>query len=144
VIVVGYGPAGQQVVNRLLEAGVPLLVLEMNPQTVTEHRATIPIELGDATQREVLQHAGVGQCLALVVTIPDPSAARLICASAARLAPGLPIIARSRYHRHSASLCEAGAQVVADEEHLVGGILAADAIRAVVREAGAVMKTPED
>ena len=62
-----------------------------------------------------------------------------------KLAPGTPIIARSRYHRHTASLRGAGAQVVADEEYLVGGMLAADAIKAV-ESAGAarkVLKPPE-
>jgi CPA2 family monovalent cation:H+ antiporter-2 len=136
VVVVGYGPAGQEVVARLVESGTPLIVLEMNPLTVAEYRSRISIELGDATQREVLQHAGVGQSLAVVVTIPDPGAARLICEAVARLAPGVPLIVRSRYHRHTPALEQAGAGIVADEEELVGRILAAEAIHAVEDKSG--------
>ena len=53
VIVVGYGPAGQNVVRQLRVAGLPFLVLDMNPRTVEIHRSTIPIEFGDATNSEI-------------------------------------------------------------------------------------------
>jgi monovalent cation:H+ antiporter-2, CPA2 family len=128
VIVIGFGPAGQQVVSRLLEKKVPLLVLEMNPNTVSEHRSRLSIELGDATQREVLQHIGVGQSLSVIVTIPDPATARLICAAVQRMAPGVRIVVRSRYHHYSETLRLAGAGRVVDEEQFVGYKLADEAI----------------
>lgn len=128
VLVIGFGPAGQQVVARLLERNIPFLVLEMNPNTVLEHRSRFSIELGDATQREVLQHVGIGQSLSLIITIPDPATARLICSAAQRLAPGIPIVARSRYHQYKDSLEQAGAHKVVDEEYFVGVKLADEAI----------------
>jgi CPA2 family monovalent cation:H+ antiporter-2 len=130
VIVIGYGPAGQRVVSELTLRQIPYLVLDTNPTTIVEHRATGAIELGDATQREVLQHVGVGQSLAVVVTIPDPATSRLVTAAAQRLAPGVPIIVRSRYHQYSPSLREAGADCVVDEEEVVGRDLAVEAVRA--------------
>jgi CPA2 family monovalent cation:H+ antiporter-2 len=120
VIVVGYGPAGQQVVGALRQADIPFLVLEFNPNTVAAFGSTLPIELGDATQPEILQHVGVGQCRAVVVTIPDPSAARVIVEQATRLAPNVPVIVRARYHQYAAMLDHAGASSTVDEEQIVG------------------------
>jgi monovalent cation:H+ antiporter-2, CPA2 family len=136
VLVIGFGPAGQQVVARLLDKNIPFLVLEMNPNTVSEYRSQFSIELGDATQREVLQHVGIGQSLSLIITIPDPATASLICSAAQRLAPGVPIVVRSRYHQYKALLEQAGAHKVVDEEYFVGVKLADEAIESLRPLAG--------
>ena len=128
VLVVGFGPAGRAVVRALQAKRTPFLVLEMNPNTVAEYRTQFPIELGDATQPEVLQHAGVGASVAVVVTVPDPAACRLVVAAAQRLAPGVPILARLRYHQYYGQLREAGADHIVDEEETVGLHLAGEAI----------------
>jgi CPA2 family monovalent cation:H+ antiporter-2 len=134
VIVIGYGPAGQQVVGALAEEGIRFLVLEFNPNTVSAFSSTLPIELGDATQAEILQHAGVGRCRAVIVTIPDPSAARVIIEQVKRLAPHAPVIVRARYHQYAAMLEHAGATWVVDEEQVVGAEMArqvVDSLRAM-------------
>lgn len=132
VIVIGFGPAGQEVAARLQSAGVPFLVLETNPHTVTQYRSRLSIEMGDASQPEVLLHAGVGQSHSVVVTVPDPTAARLICAAVQRLAPGTPIIVRCRYHLHREALRAAGADHIVDEEEFVGVKLADEAMATVI------------
>lgn len=129
MIVIGYGPAGQDVVLHLRDKETPFLVLEMNPNTVQANRAQLPIELGDATQREILQHAGLGQSLALIVTIPDPATSAMICRTARQMDPSVPIIVRARYHQFAPSLAAAGADRVLDEEHMVGGGLAEEALK---------------
>ncbi|MDX2150721.1 MAG: cation:proton antiporter [Bryobacteraceae bacterium] len=120
VLVIGFGPAGRAVVDALRTADLPFAVLETNPTTVAENRLQLPIELGDATQPEVLQHAGVGAAIAVVVTVPDPTACRLIVGAVQELAPGVPILARSRYHQYAADLRRAGADRIVDEEETVG------------------------
>ena len=124
VLVVGFGPAGQAVVEELRHAGLPLLVLELNPNTVAAHRADFPIEIGDATQREILEHFGVSSAAAVVVTIPDPGTARMIIRQAKMLAPDIPVITRSRHHLHAPELLEAGADAIVDEEEIVGAQIA--------------------
>ena len=128
VLVIGFGPAGQAVVWGLQAKDIPFLVLETNPNTVAGARIEFPIELGDATQPEVLQHAGVGASIAVVVTVPDPNACRLIVAAVQRLAPGVPILARLRYHQYFSDLRQAGADHIVDEEETVGLHLAGEAI----------------
>jgi CPA2 family monovalent cation:H+ antiporter-2 len=100
----------------------------MNPGAVAENRTQFPIELGDAMQPEVLQHMGVGASIAVVVTVPDPTACRLIVAAVQRLAPGVPILARLRYHQYRQGLEQAGADHIVDEEEIVGLHLAGEAI----------------
>ncbi|MCC6859613.1 MAG: cation:proton antiporter [Bryobacterales bacterium] len=129
VIVVGYGPAGQQVVDTLVRNGAAFLVLEFNPNTVAAYSSTLPIELGDATQPEILQHAGVGQCRAVVITIPDPAASRVIIGQVADLAPDVPVIVRARYHQYAPVLEEAGAAFTVDEEQIVGAEMARQLLR---------------
>ncbi len=124
VIVVGYGPAGQEVVAALQREHVRFLVLEFNPNTVTGFKSTLPIELGDATQPEILQHIGVGQSRAVVITIPDPYTSRVIIEQVTRLAPGVPIIVRARYNLAAPVLEHAGATSVVNEEHIVGAEMA--------------------
>ena len=128
VIVIGYGPAGRAVVARLRQQNIPFLVLETNPNTVAQCRVEIPIEMGDATRTEVLQHAGAGASLAIIVTVPDPNACAVIVGVAQQLAPGVPIVARLRYHQFASDLQRAGADRIVDEEFTVGLRLAEEAM----------------
>lgn len=135
---IGYGPAGQQVVNALERAETPLLVLEFNPNTVSAFSSTLPIELGDATQPEILQHIGIRRARAVVVTIPDPSASRIIVEHVARIAPNVPVIVRARYHQFAEMLGHAGATCTVDEEQIVGSEMAREVLRHLTSTAAAL------
>jgi CPA2 family monovalent cation:H+ antiporter-2 len=126
VIVIGYGPAGRSVVESLRSAEIPLLVIELNPKTVSENRALIPIEIGDATRGDILQHHHLPWARAVVVALPDPQTARLVIRQAKLVAPNVPVIARGRYHVHIGRLKEAGADSVVDEEYVTGERLGAE------------------
>jgi CPA2 family monovalent cation:H+ antiporter-2 len=129
VIVVGYGPAGQEVVRKLQEAKISFLVLELNARTVSANRAAIPIETGDATQTVILDHHALPEARLLIVALPDPMTAQLVIQQAKHVAPAVSVIARSRYHIHAQKLIEAGANCVVDEEELVGATLGAEVLK---------------
>jgi CPA2 family monovalent cation:H+ antiporter-2 len=131
VIVVGYGPAGRSVVESLRKAEIPLLVIEMNPKTVADNRALIPIEIGDASRGDILQHHHLRWARAVVVTIPDPQTARLVIRQTKLAAPNVPVIARGRYHVHIPRLKEAGADSIVDEEYFTGERLGAELLDAL-------------
>ena len=131
VVVIGFGPAGQQVAERLRQAGVMVVVVDLNPRTAAGSSPDLPIEYGDATQQEILERAGAPRARAIVVTVPDPVTARNVIAQARRLAGRAPVIARARYHVHRESLTEAGSDRVVSEEVVVGRELARETLEAL-------------
>ncbi len=128
VIIVGFGPAGQRVAEILREAAMRFTVVDLNPRSVAAQRSSLPIEYGDATRPEILNHLGILHSRAVVVTVPDPQTSELIVRQAKRMAPCVPVIARSRYHAHAPGLLRAGADRLVDEEDLMGRRLGAEVV----------------
>jgi len=120
VLIVGFGPAGEEIIELLNEAKIPYLVVDLNSARVDQFRSNMPIEFGDATQTEMLHHLGASHARAIISTVPDPAIARLLVAQVRRYAPGVPLIARSRYQRFAQDLRDAGADFVVEEEREVG------------------------
>jgi len=121
VVVVGYGPAGRQVLQTLKDRRIPVVVLEVNPKGVSAAQADGGIGFfGDASKPEVLEHAHLGSARALVVTVPDHRTAVSVIAQGVHIAPHVPIAARARYRQYAADLQAAGATWVVDEEENVG------------------------
>ncbi len=121
VVVVGYGPAAQEVVNVLQEKGDAVAVVELNPKSVEIARARgVYALVGDASQAEVLEHLGIRQAKAAVVTIPDHRIAGEIIRQIRCEVPTLPVLARVRLSRYKDVLIDAGATIAVDEEQQIG------------------------
>ena len=76
VLVVGFGPAGRQVVSALMTRQLHPVVIDINPQSrKAAQQMGVELHLGDAAQQEVLMHAGLPSACMAVVTLPDPSPA---------------------------------------------------------------------
>jgi CPA2 family monovalent cation:H+ antiporter-2 len=117
-IIVGFGVVGCNLSRAAAEAGLPYLIVELNPRTVREQKkAGEPIIYGDAVYAEVLEHAGIIKARALVVTVPDPVSARRIVAAAKALNPQVHVIARTRFLSELESLARLGADQVITEEY---------------------------
>ena len=124
MLIIGFGPAGQQVAQVLKREDVHAHVIELNPQSAAKaSRLDLHVHMGDATSSYVLNHVGLKSICAAVVTLPDPKTCQDVTANIKLLMPGIPVIARSRYHRHVADLQKRGATVVVDEENTVGEVL---------------------
>ncbi len=118
VLVVGFGINGQNVARACQAAGIPYLVLEMNPETVRRQRELgEAIVYGDAMRPAVLEHFGARKARVLVVTMADPVATRSIVASARALNPDLYVIVRTRFAQEIAQLRALGADEVIVEEY---------------------------
>ncbi|MEM6315352.1 MAG: cation:proton antiporter [Planctomycetota bacterium] len=131
VILAGFGPAGQLVAGDLINHyGDRLTVLDLNPKArATAEQYGLSFQSGDATNAEVLEHAGLQSAAAFIVTLPDPAIVRQVVHVARQLCPHVTIIARSRYHAARWEIMLAGAEVVVDEEEQVGRRLAVEARR---------------
>lgn len=122
VVVVGYGRVGEHIVDVLERLSVPRLVVEVDSARAAEFDGRgVPTLLGDASNSDVLAHAGLSSARALVVTLPDEVAAEVVVAAARDMAPTLPIIARAATRSGVKRLAELGAQDVIHPE-LEGGL----------------------
>jgi CPA2 family monovalent cation:H+ antiporter-2 len=122
VVIVGYGRVGRHISNLLEKMPIPHLVIDSNAEHIEElNRRGIPSLYGDASNSEVLTHAGLEHARALVVAGPDEAASELVVASARDIAPRLPIIARATTEEGIRHLADLGAQNVIHPE-LEGGL----------------------
>ena len=129
VLIIGFGPAGQQVGWALKDQNVISHVIELNPHTaVKAKQMDLHVHIGDATSSEMLNHIGNIVFCAAVITLPDPKTCRDVLDSLKRSLPGVPILTRSRYHRYVTDLESLGAAIVVDEESTVGLTLANELI----------------
>ncbi len=117
LIIVGYGVTGRNVSRAARSAGIPYVIIEMNPETVRLERARgEAIYFGDATSPEILEHANLREARIVVVAINDPAATRRISELARKLNPRVHIIVRTRYLTELESLYSLGADEVVPEE----------------------------
>ncbi|HET9908109.1 MAG TPA: cation:proton antiporter [Anaerolineales bacterium] len=122
VVIVGYGRVGSHIADLLSLMNIPYLVVDSVAERVQELDGRgIPTLFGDASNSEVLSHAGLNRARALVVAVPDEAASQLVVASARDFAPALPILARATTEEGIQQLSDLGAQVVIHPE-LEGGL----------------------
>ena len=130
VIVIGYGVAGQRVVPDLIEAGHPVVVIEMGAIGFEKAKSDGAIGLlGNSQRRDVLEHAGIQTAQLCIVTLPDYRASEQTIHQVRACSNTIPIVARARYSRHAQQLEFAGAEVVVDEEESVGYRLLRNAMK---------------
>ena len=122
VVIVGYGRVGRHIVNLLGEMYIPYLVIEADADRIEElSRRGVPILYGDASNSEVLTHAGLERARALVVAAHDESSSELVVAAARDIASNLHIVARATTEEGIKQLAQLGAQDVIHPE-LEGGL----------------------
>ncbi len=98
VIICGYGPVGKRLHEEMERASIPVVVLEMNAETVRDlHQRGVRVMFADATQEDTMKLARVEAARAIAFTFPEP---RLACDGirAARvLNPGIVTYARAKF-----------------------------------------------
>ncbi len=117
VVVIGYGPAGRRVVSVLQAAGIPFVIVELNPQTLAELEAEgLPVLFGDAGRIQILEMAGIRQAKACAVVINDMAAVERVVELAHFLNPTLQIIVRVRFMSDADRVQRLGADVAVPED----------------------------
>ncbi|AKB79950.1 Glutathione-regulated potassium-efflux system protein KefC [Methanosarcina horonobensis HB-1 = JCM 15518] len=118
LIMVGFGFSGKTVSKAAKTAGIPYIILEMNPETVQQEKAKgEKIQYGDATFVAVLEHAGIKSARVLVTGISDASATRKIVKAAKELNPSICIIAKVHDLQEMKRLNALGADEIIPEEY---------------------------
>lgn len=121
VVLVGFGDAGRSALSALSNANLAIAVIDVDPRNAEDIRTMgyAPI-IGDATHLETLEHAGIMHAKAAVITVADPRLTTAISRQLKLYFPHVPIIARARYRGFVDEIDVSGADVVVDEETLVG------------------------
>jgi K+:H+ antiporter len=117
VVIVGYGVNGKNLARVLKNLRIPHVVIETNPFTVKkEAKKGQQILFGDASTREVLEHAHIDSARGMVVAISDAAASRRVASLARQMSPSLHIIVRTRYILEVEPLYQLGVNEVVPEE----------------------------
>lgn len=110
VVVAGMGRVGRQAALELHEAGSRFVVVDPS-ETAVGHaieRGYLAL-VGDATEDEVLQRAGIARARGLIVTTANDATNMYVVLSARVLSPGLYIVARAADEAGVTKLARAGA-----------------------------------
>lgn len=126
VIVAGGGRVGRRAAHELRDARRAVLVIERDPVLAADIEAEeISCLHGDATDRAMLERAGLERADGLIAALPDDAANLYVVSLAHDLRPGLPIAARAAELRAAELLQRAGATRVVLPEISAGRNLAA-------------------
>ncbi|HVU68041.1 MAG TPA: cation:proton antiporter, partial [Ktedonobacteraceae bacterium] len=122
VVVIGYGRVGHHIVHVLSSLNIPRLVIDLDINRITElDRQGVPTLFGDAAESDILSHASVARARAVVVTLPDETAATIVVAAIRSQAPRVPLIVRAATREGVQRLFSMGATDVIHPE-LEGGL----------------------
>lgn len=117
IVIAGYGVVGRAVATRLLDMGIPWLVVELNPSTVRrQHALGHTIVYGDISNPDVQESAGLGRAEAVILTIPDDDAMIRACQGIRAQYPNIFIAARTTFLSRAMQATQAGANHVTVEE----------------------------
>jgi voltage-gated potassium channel len=132
VVVCGWGRVGRAIARDLAAMGARPVVVDNDPIRV-EH-VPYPAVLGDATDDEVLDRAGVRRARALVAALDTDAGNLFVTLSARALRPELFIVARVRLEENEDKLRRAGANRVVNPQSIGGARMAAFVLQPYVTE----------
>lgn len=113
VVVCGFGRMGEILAGELARRKRSLVVIDKDPERITEAIAQGYLALTDsATEEESLLHAGVKRAKVLVITLPSDADNVFITLTARNLNPDLQIFARADLPTTEKKLLQAGADRV--------------------------------
>lgn len=116
VIVAGFGRVGRTVGLMLRRAEVPMVALDLDSRTVLEgRRRGFDVHYGNAGDHRVLELAGAGRAVLVVVTLDNPAAAERVVAAVRNFYPSLRTLVRARDLAAADRLSELGASEVVPE-----------------------------
>ena len=120
-IICGFGRIGEIIARQLKEKGIPLVVVDNNPEHVSRlEESGYSFVVGDATREEVLQEAGIERASGLVSVVHSDADNVYITLTARSLKPDLYIVARAEERGAEQKLKRAGADKV-ESPYEIGG-----------------------
>lgn len=134
-IICGYGRIGRIIAEELKKNGIPLLVIDNNPDSKQAlDSQEIPYIIDDATSEDILIEAGIERAKGLIAVVLSDADNLFITITARGLNPGLFILARTDEDHARRKLLRAGANRVVMPYRIGGQKMAHTIIRPAVTE----------
>lgn len=109
-IIAGAGRVGAVVARSLAEEGASFVIVDITQEAADAARENgWVLVLGDATEEEVLQQAGIARAGSLVTALSADAENLFVTVTARSLSPDIFIVARSSHQSTEAKLVKAGA-----------------------------------
>ncbi|MBM4294927.1 MAG: potassium channel protein [Deltaproteobacteria bacterium] len=120
-IICGFGRIGEIIARQLKQRGLPVVIVENNPEVLARlETLDYSFVAGDATREEVLLEAGIERAKGLVAVLHSDAGNVYITLTARSLNPNLFIVARGEELGSEQKLLRAGADKV-ESPHEMGG-----------------------
>lgn len=117
MIIAGFGVVGRNLAEHFAAAGIPYVVIELNPETVVrQQKLGRSFIFGDIANPDVLESAGVRGAAAVIITIPDDESVLRACRTIREMSSSVFIAARTTYLSRAIAATEMGADYVCVEE----------------------------
>jgi voltage-gated potassium channel len=135
-IVCGLGDTGRHTVEELQKTGTAHVVIELLEENVKRTRELYPetfrdltYVVGDATEEEVLEKAGIGRAKGIISALPHDKDNLVVTVIVRQRFPKMRIVARSADQRFSERMMRAGAQSTVSPSRIGGLRMASEVIR---------------
>ncbi|MCA9662799.1 MAG: potassium channel protein [Myxococcales bacterium] len=129
-IVCGCGSTGAHVIEEMIAIGETVVAIDLD-EHVLEHvegKLVLPI-LGDATEDEILERAGISRAKGIVATLDDDKTNMFVVVSARQHNPRARIVAKAVQHTAIQKLQRAGADAVVSPNMIGGMRIASELVR---------------
>lgn len=132
VIIAGYGRFGQIVSRFLQTQKVHHTILEHSASQVeTSRQYGFKIFYGDATRKDILESAGIGQAKILVNAIDDPNKSLQLVKVINQNFPHIQVMSRARNRQHAINLMELNVKIIHRETFLTSLEMAKEVMMAM-------------
>jgi voltage-gated potassium channel len=127
VVIVGYGTKGRSAVETLVNNGLEreaVVIVDPSPTALADaHADGLAVVSGDATRREVLRRAGVGEADQVIITTNRDDSNVLAALTVRQLNPDAWIVAAVKEQENAPLMRQSGANSVITSSDAVGRLL---------------------
>jgi CPA2 family monovalent cation:H+ antiporter-2 len=125
IVVIGYGRVGKTIVDEIKRRGLPLVVIEDNPEIAAQAAsAGYETVTGNAASSEILSAANARNARAIFIAIPNSFEAGQVVAQTREMKPSLRMVARAHSDAEVEHLRHFGADhVIMGEREIALGML---------------------
>lgn len=135
-IVCGLGDTGRYAVEELIQTKTPHVVIELEEEQVNHLRQIHPrlaadllYIIGDATEEEILEKAGINRAKGVITALPHDKDNLVVTVVVRQRFPKMRIVARSADERFADRMLRAGAQSTVSPSRIGGLRMASEVIR---------------